>query len=198
MFGDGCIWSCFSDNSAGLSATTIHMYLGYGGPTYQITAAKFVGTDLIGDNAPPGTATFQLSGGLAILNSWQANTTNATNGQMGVQITADSNISLGCGGIGATAANWAAQKGNILVDTGGGGGKGGSSNDIALTCISGGYPGWTIAQLPVCNVNAAGLTEFISNGVASPTYNAAVGTTGTSTQSVFCTWNGTTGTWVYR
>ena len=192
MFGDGCIWSCFSVNSAGLSATTLHMYLGYGGPTYSITSAKFVGTDLIGDNAPPGTATFWLgpNAGLAIINGWQANTTNQTNGQMGVEIMGNNNNSIGCGGPGATAGNWTAPSNPALlvVDN-----SAGSTNRIAWSCIPVAPP-LTIATLPTCAAASAGVTEAISNGIASPAYNATVSTTGTTVNSVFC--NGTN--WVYR
>jgi hypothetical protein len=52
-----------------------------------------------------------------------------------------------------------------------------------------------IASLPTCNAGEAGTFAVIDNGVASPTYNANVGTTtGRATAPVFC--NGSN--WTYR
>jgi hypothetical protein len=53
--------------------------------------------------------------------------------------------------------------------------------------------GYTIATLPNCNGAAKGLMVYVTNGVASPVYLAAVSTTGASYDKVFC--NGTN--WVY-
>lgn len=52
----------------------------------------------------------------------------------------------------------------------------------------------TLANLPTCNTTLSGDMRVISNGVLTPTFNAAVGaTTGTTVDRVFC--NGTA--WVY-
>ena len=53
---------------------------------------------------------------------------------------------------------------------------------------------FTIGTLPTCNSAATGDKAYVSNGVASPTYNATVSTTGTSNDPVFC--NGTN--WTYH
>lgn len=54
--------------------------------------------------------------------------------------------------------------------------------------------GVAIASLPACNAGATGEFQYVTNGVASPTYLAAVSTTGTATDPVWC--NGSA--WVYR
>ena len=54
--------------------------------------------------------------------------------------------------------------------------------------------GYAIASLPTCNSAAAGSLAYVSDGVASPAYNAAVSATGAANQLVFC--NGST--WTYR
>lgn len=52
----------------------------------------------------------------------------------------------------------------------------------------------TIASLPTCNSGTAGEMTYVSNGVASPTYNGTVSTTGSSNDLVFC--NGSN--WTYH
>ncbi len=52
---------------------------------------------------------------------------------------------------------------------------------------------FAIASLPACNAGIAGGRAIVNNGVASPTYQGAVSTTGAATQPVFC--NGTG--WIY-
>ncbi len=51
----------------------------------------------------------------------------------------------------------------------------------------------TIAALPACTVGFTGARATVSNGVATPTYQGAVSTTGAATQPVFCNGSG----WVY-
>jgi parallel beta-helix repeat protein len=50
-----------------------------------------------------------------------------------------------------------------------------------------------ISSLPTCNSGEAGVRYTVSNGVASPTYQGTVSTTGATTQPVYC--NGSS--WVY-
>jgi hypothetical protein len=53
----------------------------------------------------------------------------------------------------------------------------------------------TIANLPACSSGTnAGLLMMITNGVASPTYNSAVSTTGSTNNLVFCNGSG----WTYH
>ena len=51
-----------------------------------------------------------------------------------------------------------------------------------------------IASLPTCNAGLAGARMAVNNGVASPTFQAVVSTTGAATQPVFC--NGAN--WIYN
>jgi hypothetical protein len=51
-----------------------------------------------------------------------------------------------------------------------------------------------IASLPTCVATLAGELAYVTNGVASPSYNATVSTTGSSNQLVWC--NGTN--WTYH
>jgi hypothetical protein len=53
---------------------------------------------------------------------------------------------------------------------------------------------FTIANLPTCAAATTGMLAMITNGVASPTYNAAVSTTGAANKLVFC--NGSA--WTYH
>jgi len=54
---------------------------------------------------------------------------------------------------------------------------------------------YTIANLPSCTAGTnAGLLAMVTNGVASPTYNSAVSTTGTTNNLVFCNGSG----WTYH
>jgi hypothetical protein len=56
-------------------------------------------------------------------------------------------------------------------------------------------PPFTIAALPTCTAGSnAGLLAMITNGVASPTYNSAVSTTGSTNNLVFCNGAG----WFYH
>ena len=52
----------------------------------------------------------------------------------------------------------------------------------------------TIANLATCNSILVGKLAYVTNGVASPTYNATVSTTGAANQLVWC--NGTN--WTYH
>jgi hypothetical protein len=54
-----------------------------------------------------------------------------------------------------------------------------------------------IASLPTCNSTNVGDQGFINNGVTAPTYHLAVSSTGTGQWPVYCTYNGTTYSWVY-
>jgi len=132
MFADGCVWSCFSVNSAGASVTTVHAYLSFAGPTYQIIGAKTIMTDVIGDNAPPNTATFYIGGSLEVLNSWEANTSGTTNAQYGVYLANNNNNVVGCGSIGATVMNWSTNLARIVFQSGSG------TNNRIANCITGG------------------------------------------------------------
>ena len=61
-----------------------------------------------------------------------------------------------------------------------------------------GPPPVAIASLPTCSSSNIGFA-FINNGVASPTYNAAVGsTTGPAIDLVACTYNGSAYAWTYH
>jgi hypothetical protein len=55
-----------------------------------------------------------------------------------------------------------------------------------------------ISSLNTCNAGAVGSVRTVSNGVASPTYNGTVSTTGAAINHVFCAYNGTTYAWVYQ
>jgi hypothetical protein len=55
----------------------------------------------------------------------------------------------------------------------------------------------TIASLPTCNAVNVGDQRFVSNGVTTPTYHLAVSSTGTGQWPVWCTYNGSTYSWVY-
>ncbi len=57
-----------------------------------------------------------------------------------------------------------------------------------------------IASLPTCNAGLVNKRYTVNNGVASPTYNAAVSTTGSATDAVMCatTNGGSSYGWVYR
>jgi len=55
----------------------------------------------------------------------------------------------------------------------------------------------TISSLPTCNAGNVGDQRFVSNGVTAPTYHLAVSSTGTGQWPVWCTYNGSTYSWVY-
>ena len=57
--------------------------------------------------------------------------------------------------------------------------------------------GFSIANLPACNAAQVGSMAWVTNGVASPTFNAAVSSTGGAYEPVSCTYNGTSYGWVY-
>ena len=52
-------------------------------------------------------------------------------------------------------------------------------------------------NLPSCIAGTVGNVVAVSNGIAAPTYHQVVSTTGTSTWTVTCTYNGSSYNWVY-
>ena len=58
---------------------------------------------------------------------------------------------------------------------------------------------YLVGALPACNAGAAGELAYVTDANA-PTYNGAVSTTGSATDSVVCvtTNSGSTYGWVYR
>src|SRR5208282_2012127 len=115
---DGCIWSCLSFNAGGGYFTNIHAFLSYGGPTFQFIGNKVIASVMVADSPPPGTPAFYLQGGSTVLTNWNANVNSALlyNGQIGVYLSTDNGISVGCGTVGSTSTFWAAGYSNIVVD----------------------------------------------------------------------------------
>lgn len=68
-----------------------------------------------------------------------------------------------------------------------------SSGQITAASTTALMSGFVISGLPTCNSGAAGLIEYVTNGVTSPTFLATVSTTGAVVAPVFC--NGTN--WIY-
>jgi len=65
-----------------------------------------------------------------------------------------------------------------------------STSSVRQPFVTGPY---TISSLPTANVGISGARATVTNGVASPTYQGVVSTTGTTVQPVFC--NGVN--WIY-
>jgi hypothetical protein len=55
-----------------------------------------------------------------------------------------------------------------------------------------------IGSLKACNASSVGTIAMVNNGVASPTYNGAVSTTGSAIEPVACTYNGSAYAWTYH
>lgn len=72
-----------------------------------------------------------------------------------------------------------------------------STSTSVLQCVGGVYAAlaqYTIGTLPSCTAGTEGDLVFVTNGVASPSYNATVSTTGSTVVPVFC--NGAN--WTYH
>ncbi len=89
----------------------------------------------------------------------------------------------------ATNINTGTSTGNVTL---------GNSADIVTIGTVLKLAAYSISGLPACNAGSVGEITTVNNGVASPSYNGAVSTTGPATDPVFCNYNGSTYQWVYH
>jgi hypothetical protein len=130
-------------------------------------------------NNGSGNTFLGVKSGTGIVNGNNNIIIQATNGADACGNGEESNVIAVCAGAG-----------RIWTTTG----TGSPSSSKTLLAGTAGTGGHTIAGLPTCNSGMAGQFDFVTNGVASPTYMGTVSTTGAANDPVFC--NGSA--WVYH
>lgn len=185
-----------TDNAAGTASTAIGAGAPHGNSATQATAlatttgANFGHTGTAGSgNVNVGTAGYTYTGKSAATNVAVLGDSLNAGGGGAVQIAGLFSLH------GAMPAVSAA----LIAD------NAATSSPVALFMVAGVTkaqidasgliitPGYTIAGLPACGAGQTGARAHVTNGVASPTFLAAVSATGAATDPVFC--NGAA--WVY-
>jgi hypothetical protein len=126
-----------------------------------------------------GVTALGFKAGQGIVNGTNDLILQATNGADACSNGDESNVIAVCAGAG-----------RVWTTTG----TGSPSSSKTVLAGTAGTGGHTIAGLPTCNSGMAGQFDFVTNGVASPTYMGTVSTTGAANDPVFC--NGSA--WVYH